>query len=162
MEKKETKSTLTLLEDAEPHRRSSAQENSATAAQRGLSRGEGQTLISADTIVEGRVTAKSEIRIDGTFKGEIISDDRIVVGTSGDVEATVEAAGMVISGRVVGNLKIRERLELLSTGEIYGDLEIQPGALIIEKGAKLEGRCTMGLEKAKTSSRPTTEPHPTI
>ncbi|HBF33189.1 TPA: cell shape determination protein CcmA, partial [Candidatus Sumerlaeota bacterium] len=51
-----------------------------------------------------------------------------------------------ISGKVVGNLRISERLEVLATGEVFGDLETQPGALIIEKGAKIEGRLSMGLK----------------
>ena len=103
---------------------------------------------------EGKALAQGELRIDGTFKGEIASSHRVIVGTSGKVDATVEAKIMIISGRVVGNLKILERLEIQATGELHGDLEIQPGCLIIEKGARLEGRCTMGLGKKADAPRP--------
>ena len=105
-----------------------------------------ETIIGVDTMVEGKIQAKSELKINGGFKGEIISSDRILVGTSGRVEATIEAKCMTISGRVVGNHRISERLEILATGEVFGDLETQPGALIIEKGAKIEGRLSMGLK----------------
>jgi cytoskeletal protein CcmA (bactofilin family) len=105
-----------------------------------------ETIIGVDTMIEGKIQAKSELKINGGFKGEIISSDRILVGTSGRVEATIESKCMTISGKVVGNLRITERLEILATGEVFGDLETQPGALIIEKGAKIEGRLSMGLK----------------
>lgn len=111
-----------------------------------------ETIVSPDTIFEGKALAKGELRIDGTFKGEIVSSSRVFVGAGGKLEATVEAKSMTISGRVVGNLRVLERLELLSTGELYGDMETQPGALIIEKGARLEGRCSMGLNAGKPAS----------
>ncbi|HUT24138.1 MAG TPA: polymer-forming cytoskeletal protein, partial [Sumerlaeia bacterium] len=111
-------------------------------------------VISGDTVFEGKALSQGELRINGTFKGEIVSNSRVIVGTAGKLEATIEAKTMVISGRVVGNLRIQERLELLSTGELYGDLETQPGALIIEKGARLEGRCSMGLAEPKKEAAP--------
>jgi cytoskeletal protein CcmA (bactofilin family) len=122
-----------------------------------------ETVISGDTFIEGKILAKGELVIDGGFKGEIVSSSRVIVGTAGKVEGTVEAKAMVVSGRVVGNLHILERLELLSTGELYGDLLTQPGALIIEKGARLEGRCSMGLSPdnargAKTAQVPAAQP----
>jgi len=117
-----------------------------------------ETFISPDTVIEGKILAKGELRIDGTFKGEILSSDRVLVGTGGKLEANVEARAMVVSGRVVGNVRILERLELLSTGEMYGDLETQPGALIIEKGARIEGRCSMGLKAS--DGRPASEGRP--
>lgn len=128
--------------------------------QQDLSAQAGQTVISPDTTVEGKIHAKGELRVEGNFRGEIHSSSRVVVGQGGKVEATIEAKSMVISGQVVGNLHISERLELLSTGEIFGDLETQPGALIIEKGAKLEGRCTMGAEQ-EVQATPRAVPVPT-
>lgn len=104
------------------------------------------TVIHADTLIEGKIHAKNELQLDGRFKGEIFSSSRVIVGTGGNLEASVEANSMVISGKVTGNLRISDRLELLSTGELVGDLETQPGALIIEKGARLEGRCNMTLK----------------
>lgn len=142
-----TKSSMSnLLNEAPTNRNQNAQ---------GASGGEGkESVISGDAVFEGKITAQKELRVDGTFKGEIVSQNRVVVGPSGKLEdSKVEAKSMVVSGRVVGNLKVLERLELLSTGEIYGDLETQPGALIIEKGARLEGRCSMGLNEDEAPAK---------
>lgn len=133
----------TALGDPTMARRRTVEEVSPNAGS--TARTGNETIISGDTFIEGKILAKGELVIDGGFKGEIVSSSRVIVGTAGKVEGTVEAKAMVVSGRVVGNLHILERLELLSTGELYGDLQTQPGALIIEKGARLEGRCSMGL-----------------
>ena len=109
----------------------------------------GGTFINGDTVIEGKIMAQGELCIDGTFKGDLISSGRVVVGTAGKVEGTVESKSLVLSGKVTGNLHILERLELLSTGELVGDLQTQPGALIIEKGARFEGRCAMGVSEGK-------------
>jgi len=135
----------TLMEDMSPKRPQGSPAPQAPNSPTGVA----ETFISGDTVIEGTIHAKNELRIDGTFKGEVRSNSRVVVGTAGKLEATVEAKVLVVSGRVVGNLKVHERLELLSTGEIFGDLQTQPGALIIEKGARLEGRCSMGLDEGE-------------
>jgi cytoskeletal protein CcmA (bactofilin family) len=148
--KNEPNGHSSLLQELSPKRRLPG-EDVAPGAQpaAGAAGAASETVISGDTVFEGKALSQGELRINGTFKGEIVSNNRVIVGTAGKLEATVEAKAMVISGRVVGNLRIQERLELLSTGELYGDLETQPGALIIEKGARLEGRCSMGLAEPK-------------
>lgn len=157
----QTAAPKTTLGDMMATKRRTVEEVSPAASSGARSGNE--TIISGDTFIEGKILAKGELVIDGGFKGEIVSSSRVIVGTAGKVEGTVEAKAMVVSGRVVGNLHILERLELLSTGELYGDLQTQPGALIIEKGARLEGRCSMGLSPetargAKTAQPPAAQP----
>ncbi|MFP4378937.1 MAG: polymer-forming cytoskeletal protein [Candidatus Sumerlaeia bacterium] len=143
-------SSSSLLTENQPGRRAVSDE--AAARPQAPASGN-ETFISGDTLVEGKIKTKCELRIDGGFNGEIYSSSRVIVGTNGRLEATVEANSMVVSGKVIGNLHIKERLEMLATGELYGDLETQPGALIIEKGARVEGRCTMGLNPDKKSKQ---------
>jgi cytoskeletal protein CcmA (bactofilin family) len=131
----------TLLEPA-PVR--SAPTAGASAPGLGATRSMPNTYISHETVIEGKIMAQNEVVIDGSFKGDIISNTQVVVGKNGRLEGSVEAKAMMVCGQVVGNLHILERLEIQSTGEVYGDLETQPGALIIEKGARLEGHCVMG------------------
>jgi len=157
MDSKANSQSSTLLEELNPKRRNNPEANPGEPAS---SSNGNETIISGDTVFEGKVLAQAELRVDGTFKGEITSSSRVIVGTAGKVEATVEAKSMVVSGCVVGNLMVHERLEILSTGEVYGDLETQPGALIIEKGARLEGRCSMGLDTEKAREKKGGQPRP--
>ena len=158
----------TLLEPA-PIRSSSSGGLSGSGL--GAARSMPNTYISQETVIEGKIMAQNEVVIDGSFKGDIISNTQVVVGKNGRLEGSVEAKAMMVCGQVVGNLHILERLEIQSTGEVFGDLETQPGALIIEKGARLEGHCVMGTNgptkrppqsvgPAPRQARPEPEDHP--
>lgn len=111
------------------------------------------TVIGDDTQIEGKVYSKGTLRVDGTVRGEIRSDDSVIVGPSGEVYASIESNVVTISGKVHGNIKAKERLELQPTCEILGDIETAEGSLIIESGARIEGKCAMGLSKS-SSARP--------
>ena len=103
------------------------------------------TVIGDDTTIDGKIHSKGTLRVDGCVKGEVKADDSVIIGPTGEVEATVEAKLVTISGKVQGNITATERLELQPTCEILGDIETAEGALVIESGARIEGRCTMGL-----------------
>jgi cytoskeletal protein CcmA (bactofilin family) len=162
MEQKAEKKNA-LLDVMPSKRRPGSSDGSASPAPAAPTRSGNETFISGETVIEGKIQAQGELCVDGTFKGEIISSSRVLVGTAGKLEGTVKAKSLVISGKVIGNLHITERLELLSTGELYGDLETQPGALIIEKGARLEGHCSMGLgnEEKPRQAAPAQQSKPT-
>lgn len=107
-----------------------------------------ETVLGADSvIVGGKIISKGTMRIDGRIEAEIEAEDTIVVGTNGVVKANIKARNIAVSGKVLGNIIALERLELQPTSEVLGDVKTAPGALIIEGGAKLEGRCIMGLSK---------------
>ena len=105
------------------------------------------TVIGDDTKIDGKVTSKGTLRIDGEVKGEVKAVDTIIVGPSGKVNASLEAKVVTISGKVHGNIMALERLELQPTCEIMGDVQTAEGSLIIESGARLEGKCSMGFDK---------------
>ncbi|MBN1516766.1 polymer-forming cytoskeletal protein [Candidatus Sumerlaeota bacterium] len=112
------------------------------------------TVIGEDTNIDGKVHSKGTLRIDGTIKGEVNADDKVIVGQTGEVFASIEAKIVTISGKVHGNIIATERVELQPTCEILGDVQTAAGALIIESGAKLEGNCTMGIKGGGSGSRP--------
>jgi len=105
-----------------------------------------ETVIGEDTtIIGGKIVSKGTLRIDGRVEGEVQAEEAIVVGPTGAVKANIAARSVAISGKVYGNVFAAERLEIQPTGEVHGDVQMAAGALIIEGGAKLEGRCLMGL-----------------
>ena len=107
------------------------------------------TVIGDDTTIEGKMYSKGTLRIDGTVKGELKADDTVIVGPTGQVYASMEAKIITISGKVHGNITATERLELQPTCEILGDIQTAEGSLVIENGARLEGKCTMGLGQGR-------------
>jgi len=109
-----------------------------------------ETVIGEDTFfVGGKIVSKGTLRIDGRVESEVQAEEAVVVGPTGSVKGNINARTVAISGKVLGHVNARERLEIQPTGEVYGDLATATGALIIEGGAKVEGRCVMGLGEKK-------------
>ena len=100
-----------------------------------------ETLIGPGTSVKGSLNSTGALRIDGQFDGDITTTADIIVGESGRVAATVSAKNAVIAGEVKGNMDIVDKLELLPTAKVEGDLKV--GVLIIGEGAVYKGNCAM-------------------
>lgn len=94
------------------------------------------------TRFKGEISSEGNIRIDGTFIGEIESKGRIVIGPQGVVEGTVRCQNCDVEGRLKGKLGVEELLTLKSKSSIEG--EVHYGQLGIEPGAKLSGTLHMG------------------
>lgn len=100
-----------------------------------------ETLIGASTSVKGSLSSNNSLRIDGAFEGDITTTADIIVGEAGTVTATVSARNATIAGSVSGNMEIADKLELLATAKVIGDLKV--GTLIIGEGAVFKGNCGM-------------------
>lgn len=108
---------------------------------------------------EGKLTFEGTVRIDGKFKGEIISDATLVIGESGKVEADIKVGTVSISGEVKGNVTAKTKVEIHAPAVVHGN--IQTPSLIIEEGVVFEGNCLM--EKATPAAKftkPKLEPAP--
>lgn len=100
------------------------------------------TLIGAGTVIEGSVAYSGGLRIDGTVKGDLRcvtgEASMVVISEHGHVEGEVNAAHLVVSGRVTGPLHVTELLELQPKARITGDVYYK--AIEIHHGAVVEGR----------------------
>ena len=108
----------------------------------------GATLISAGTTLKGDITSNSDLRIDGTIIGNIRSNSKIIIGSSGVVEGDIEGNQADITGKVNGNIRVKDLLQLKGECNITGN--VQAGKLQIEPTATFNGQCHMGA--ALTSS----------
>jgi cytoskeletal protein CcmA (bactofilin family) len=98
---------------------------------------------------EGKLTFKDTVRIDGVFRGEITSQNTLIVGETGEILATVRSRSVLISGTVTGDVFASERLVLHKTARVDGDVEA--GTLAIEEGAVINGKVTMGGSRPSTN-----------
>ncbi|SFL83363.1 bactofilin family protein [Pelosinus propionicus] len=103
--------------------------------------GEIETIIGKDTMMKGTITGKGALRIDGQFEGDINTTGSIVIGENAKVTAQCKGMNATIAGVVYGNIDISEKLELLPTSQIYGD--IKAGILSVGEGAIFKGACEM-------------------
>ncbi len=91
--------------------------------------------------IEGKYTFSGTVMINGKFKGEIVSNDTLIVGEKGVINASIRAGIVLISGEVVGNVLATERVELRGTARIFGDVEAP--VIVVEEGVLFEGHCRM-------------------
>jgi cytoskeletal protein CcmA (bactofilin family) len=91
--------------------------------------------------IEGRYTFHGTVMLNGRFKGEISSDDTLIIGERGVVQADVRAGRVLVSGEVTGSLRATERVELKRTARVYGDVEAP--VVVVEEGVLFEGHCRM-------------------
>jgi cytoskeletal protein CcmA (bactofilin family) len=97
--------------------------------------------ISKPTVIEGFLDTTSDIRIDGTFKGNIRTKGKIVVGESAIVEGTIVAQNADISGKIKGELYIGDTLSLRNKSITDGTMLLSK--LSIDIGAIFNGTCKM-------------------
>jgi cytoskeletal protein CcmA (bactofilin family) len=114
---------------------------------KGLAAEELNGFMDQGTEFEGELRFKDTFRIDGRVKGRIVSDNTLIVGESGHVDAEIECAVVSIRGTVSGRVHARERIELLAGSRVQATL-VSP-KLLIEDGAFFQGQCDMGAEEKK-------------
>ncbi len=90
----------------------------------------------------GELRFRDTFRVDGRVKGKIVSDNTLIVGESGVVDAEVDCGVVSIRGTVSGRIQGRQKIELLAGAKVQGTL-VSP-KLIIEDGAFFQGDCDMG------------------
>ena len=98
---------------------------------------------------EGKLSFRDTVRIDGKFRGEITSENSLIVGESGEIDAEIHSKTVSISGTVHGNVIAQEKVVLHKTALVNGDIEAP--TLVVEEGAKVSGKITMPGSAGKNS-----------
>ncbi len=102
------------------------------------------------TAIEGTIKANSDIRVDGTIKGKLYCDSKVIIGPTGRVEGEVRCQNAVIEGKFEGVLEVKELLNIRETATVDGD--VTTGKLIIQPGGIFNVTCKMGSGAKQTLS----------
>ena len=119
-----------------------SKENNVNKSKRGSATEQVLNTIAYGTVLKGSIITQGDIRIEGTVQGKITCNAKLVIGEKGIVEGNVDARNAHISGKIKGEVVVRELLQLQKTGSIEGDLFTQK--LAVEMGAEFTGNCSMG------------------
>lgn len=100
------------------------------------------TLIGAETEIEGDVKFSGGLRVDGRIRGSVSeSGDKpgtLVLSEHGHIEGAIAVSHAVINGSVAGPLKAGAFLELQAKSRVSGDVCYR--TLEIHMGAVVEGK----------------------
>lgn len=99
-----------------------------------------EVIIGAESVFRGGLISKGTIRLDGGFEGNI-SADCVIIGESGKVIGDITGKDLIIGGKINGNVRVTESVEIQPKGEVYGD--IYTVRLTVAEGAVFEGRSCM-------------------
>lgn len=108
--------------------------------------GASETVIANGVKVEGDFSSPGNVRIEGMVVGKVKAEGDLIVSESATIEADVTAANATVAGEIKGDLIAEDKLELLSTARIYGNINCRQ--LSVETGASISGNCQVAQEKA--------------
>lgn len=117
--------------------------------------------IGKSVIIKGQLSGSEDLFVDGVVEGTIeLQSNNIVIGPNGKVRAAIHAKGVVVQGKLEGDIHASERVELRKSGSMMGDVFTQ--RIAIEDGAYLKGKIDIQKEGAKPAvsslSRPENPP----
>lgn len=95
-------------------------------------------MIGKSLKVKGTISGHEDLYVDGEIEGTIeLEENSLTVGPNGNVNADVKAREITVQGRLKGNLRAGERIEIRKTGSLEGD--VSTARIVIEDGAVFRG-----------------------
>lgn len=98
-----------------------------------------KSALGPGTVIEGTFSFDEPVCIDGSLTGQIQSTSVLIVGEQAEVNAKIEVGGIIILGKVRGEIKAKELVEVRSGGELIADVYCP--RFVIEDGASFNGYC---------------------
>lgn len=98
-------------------------------------------ILGVGTQFEGKLSFEGTVRISGEFKGEIYTNDILVVDQTADIEGQIEADEVIISGYVKGNIFAKTKVTMHPPAHFTGT--VTSPSLSIDDGVVFEGASYM-------------------
>ncbi|MBC8258710.1 MAG: polymer-forming cytoskeletal protein [SAR324 cluster bacterium] len=96
-----------------------------------------------DLQLEGSLSTIDSIRIDCAYVGSITSEHTVLVGSLGNVKGHIEAPVIRVDGRVEGDLRASQLVEILKNAQVEGDIYTPNGGLEMQLGGEFSGKFIM-------------------
>lgn len=105
------------------------------------------TILSAGAKIEGKFYSDGNVRVDGKVLGEVMVNGNLTLGESCEIKGDIKAMNITVSGNIEGTVTASDKIILVAKSSLKGDLFAK--VLLIEEGAKFDGRSTMSQTEAK-------------
>lgn len=100
------------------------------------------TILTNGCHFNGKLYCRGSSRIGGRIEGQIVSEGLLIIEEEAVIVAEIRAEEAVIQGKVKGKIEASGRVELTATSQFDGD--IATTSLVVNEGAKFNGRTRMG------------------
>ncbi len=104
------------------------------------------SLFGPQSEFKGELAVKGLLRVDGSVTGKIQAD-QLILSETAEVQGDLLAKKIIVGGRVKGNLKASELVEIQSKGRVEGD--VCTDKLLVVEGGEFNGRIEMNEEAPK-------------
>ena len=111
-----------------------------------------KNVLNSDVEIKGNVKFAGELTLEGKLEGEVTSDGTLIIGETGIVNGNVSAGTVSVRGKVNGNVTARDKIEIKSKAEVFGD--IRSAKLAIEEGVTFVGKTEVNPNKLAPSAQP--------
>ena len=91
---------------------------------------------------KGKLAFEGLVRLGGDFEGEIFTNDILIIEETAFVRADISADVVVVSGKLVGDIVAKNRIEIFKPAMIKGNLTAP--VIVMEEGVVFEGNTRMG------------------
>jgi cytoskeletal protein CcmA (bactofilin family) len=107
--------------------------------------------IGKSVIIKGELSGSEDLYVDGQVEGKIeLERNNLTIGPNGQVRASVSAKGVIVQGKIDGNIQAAERTELRKSAVANGDIVTK--RLFIEDGAYFQGKIDMPKDVSDSGS----------
>ena len=111
-----------------------------------------KNVLNSDVEIKGNLKFSGELVFDGKLEGEVNADGVLHLGESGVVNGNINVTAVIIRGKVNGNVSAKDKVELKSKAEVFGD--VRASKLAIEEGVTFVGRTEVNPNKVTPSAAP--------
>jgi cytoskeletal protein CcmA (bactofilin family) len=105
-----------------------------------------ESLIGANTDFQGELNVKGTLRVDGQVDGRL-NAECVILSETAVVKGEVTAKKIIVGGKVEGNLRAQEILEIRAKGKVLGD--IFTNKLSVMQGGEFNGKIEMKIDESK-------------
>jgi len=97
-----------------------------------------QSIVAQAVAIVGQLNCQDDLSLEGQFKGSIqAAEYTVVIGSNGLADGDITAKNLLVKGKVVGAIRVADRIIIAKTGTIVGNL--QAARVELENGAKYKG-----------------------
>lgn len=107
--------------------------------------------IGPSLLIKGHITGTEDLQIDGKVDGPIsLNGHELTVGSTAQLNSEIQSGGVIVFGKIVGNLHARGRVDIRKDGSVIGD--ISAARITIEDGAQFKGRIEIDPAKSQAAA----------